>query len=98
MTVSEQTSVISRLHFVLPEIHFFFALQLVYDLADDQVEMDAMGDKVQIVGRDGQHRAEGESLNPALVQVVQVRQVVGCDPALVIAPAPGDAGLYSPHP
>ncbi len=52
-----------------------------------------MGDVIQVVGWDGEHRAEAEILDPVFVQGIQLAQVFGGDGTLVIAAAVGDAVL-----
>ncbi len=65
--------------------------ELLVDLADDQIEVGEVADKVQLVSRDDQHRTERESFIPLLIQVIQSFQVVRVDILLKFAPTLRDA-------
>ena len=87
----------SSCHFIRLEDDFFFASQFGFDLGDDQSQVSIVGDVIQVIGRDGEDGAEGEVVDPAFVEVVEVLQVVGSDGAFVVAPAVVDAveeGIY----
>ncbi len=73
------------------EDDLFLSHQLVFDLADDEIEVAGVGDVVQVVCRHGQHRAQAEAGNPFLIDFVELFQVIDGDLTFVVAPAVLDA-------
>ena len=59
--------------------------------------MAGLADVIQVVGWNGQHRAQGEIVDPLLVERVELGQVVIADLALVSAVPQGNAVLQGIH-
>ena len=55
-------------HLIRREDHLLFPGQFLVHLGDDQAQMPLVADVIQVIRRDGQHRAKLEARDPVLIQ------------------------------